>query len=90
MTDVMGNLFVDVHLSKANLTLFHNHNCFVIASIIRAYSLRQMLPRVVADGSTRSSRNTLSDHQSSRFDIAFHGIWAKTNPYVTCQFHVSW
>jgi len=64
MTDVMVNLFVDVHPSKAKLTLFRNGNCFLIASIVSEYSLRQMLLRVVADGSTRSSRNALYDLRS--------------------------
>jgi len=80
MTDVMANLFVDVHPSKAKLTLFRIGNCFLIASTVSAYCLRQMLLRVVADGSTRSSRNALYDRHSSRFDIMFHGICAETNP----------
>jgi hypothetical protein len=74
MTDVMANLFVDVHPSKAKLTLFHDGNCFLNASTVSAYSLRQMMLRVVADGSTRSSHNALYDRRSWRFDIAFHGI----------------
>ena len=86
----MANLFVDVHPSKAKLTLFRDGNCFLIASTVSAYSLRQRLPRVVADGSTRSSRNTLYDRPSSRFDIAFHRIWAETNPYMRYRLHVSW
>ena len=90
MTDVMGNLFVDVHPSKAKLTLFRNGKCFLIASTVSAYSLRQMLLRVVADGSTGSSRNDSYDRRSSRFDIAFHGICAERNPNKRYQFHVSW
>jgi len=86
----MVNLFVDVHPSKAQLTLFRNCNCFLIASTGSVYSLRQMLLRVVADGSTRSWRNAFYDHRSSRFDIAFHGICAGTNPNMRYQFHVSW
>jgi len=86
----MANLFVDVHLSKAKLTLFRTSNCFLIASSVSAYSLRQMLLRVVADGSSRSSRNALYDRRSSTFDIAFHGICAETNPNMRLQFHVSW
>jgi len=76
MTDVMASLFVYVHLSKAKLTLFDIGNCFLIASTVSAYSLRQMLQRVVAEGRTRSSSNDLYDRRSSRFDIAFHGIGA--------------
>jgi len=86
----MANLFVDVHPSKAKLTLFRNGNCVLIASTVSAYSLRQMLLRVVADGSTRSSRNALYDRCSSRFDIAFHGICAETNPNMRYRFHMSW
>jgi len=90
MTDVMANLFVDVHPSKAKLTLIRNSNCFLIACTVSAYSLRQMLLRVVANGSTRSSRNALYDRRSSRFDIAFHGIYAQTIPDMSYRFHVSW
>jgi len=90
MTDVMANLFVDAHPSKAKLTLFRDGNCFLIASTVSAYSLQQMLLRVVADGSTRSSRNALYDRRSSRFDIAFYGIWAETNPNMRYRLHVSW
>jgi len=79
MTDVMASLFVDVHPSKAKLTLFHIGNCFLIASTVSAYSLRQMLLRVVVDGRTRSSCNDLYDCRSSRFDIAFHGICGEKN-----------
>jgi len=73
MTDVMASLFLDVHPSKAELTSFHDGNCFLIASMVSAYSLRQMLRRVIADGSTRSSRNALYDRGSFRFDLVFHG-----------------
>jgi hypothetical protein len=57
MTDVIANLIVDVHPTKAKLTLFRTGNCFIIASTVSAYSLRQMLLTVVADGSNRSSCN---------------------------------
>jgi len=77
MTDVMAGLIVDIHPSKAELTLFHDRNWLLIASTVSAYSLRQMLLRVIADGSTRSSRDALSDHRSSTFDIAFDGLWAE-------------
>jgi len=86
----MANLFIDVHLSKDKLTLFRDGNCFLIASTVSAYSLWQMLLRVVADGSTRSLRNASYDHHSSRFDIACHGIWADTNPNMRYRFNVSW
>jgi len=59
MTDIMANSFVDVHTSKAKLSLFRDGNCFIIASTVDKYYPRQMLERVVADGSTRSLRNAL-------------------------------
>jgi len=74
MTDVIANLFVEVPSSNAKLTLFLVGNCFLIAFTVSEYSLRQMLLRVLADGSTSSLRNVLYDRRSSRFDIAFHGI----------------
>ena len=74
MTGVMASLFVDIHLSKAKLTLFCDGNCFLIASIVSAYSLQQMLLRVIADSSWGSSHNALNDDHSFRFNIAFHGI----------------
>jgi len=80
MPDVMASLFVDVHRSKPKLASFHHGNCFLIASTVSAYSLRQMSLQVIADGRTRSSRNALYDRRSSRFDIAFHGMYAETNP----------
>jgi hypothetical protein len=80
MTDIMANLFVYVHPSKAKLTLFRNSNCFLIASTVSAYSLRQMLLRGIVAGTTMLSHNALDDHRSSRFEIVFHGICAETNP----------
>jgi hypothetical protein len=80
MTDFMGSLFVDVQQSKGKLTLFRIGNCFLIASTVSAYSLRQMLLRVVVDGTTRLLRNALYERRSTRFDIALHGICAETNP----------
>jgi hypothetical protein len=76
----MARSFVDVHPSKAKLTFCRNGNGFLIASTVSVYSLRQMLLRVVADGRTRLSRNAVYDRPSWRFDIAFHGIYAETNP----------
>jgi len=77
MTDIIANLFVDVHPSKAKQTLFLVGNCFLIASTVSEYSLRKMLLRVLDDGSTSSLRNALYNRRSSRFDIAFHGISAE-------------
>jgi len=90
MTDIIASLFIDVHPSKAKLTLFRSGNCFIIASTVSAYCLRQMLLRVVADGRTRWSHNALYDRRSSRFDIAIYRICAETNPNMRYWFHVSW
>jgi hypothetical protein len=79
MTEVMAILFVDVHSSKAKLTIYHDGNCFFIASTVSAYALQQMMLRVEADSSTIPLPNTLYDRQSPRFDIGFHGIFAVTN-----------
>ena len=80
MTDIIANLFVDVHQSTAKLPLFHDGSCFLIASTVNVYSLRQMLLRVLADGNTSSLRDALYDSRSWRLDIAFNGISAKTKP----------
>jgi len=79
MPDDRASLSVDVHPSKAKQTLFSNDNSFWIASTVSAYSLRQMLVKVVADSSTSLQLNALYDHRSSRFDIALHGIWDAGN-----------
>lgn len=86
----MVHLFVDVHAYYAKLTLFDDDNCFLIASTVNAYSQQQMLLMVVEDGRTWSSRNTVDDDHSSRFDIAGHGSQAATNPNMRHQFHMSW
>ena len=71
MTNMMTTLFHDIHLSKANLTLYHDGNYFSIASTVSAYSILQMLLRVVADGSTRSLSNAIYDCRSLGIDAAF-------------------
>jgi len=86
----MVSLLVDVHLSKAKLTLFHDGNCVSFASTVHAYSLRQILLRVVTNGTTSSLGNALYDHCSSRFEIAFQGIRAETNPNIRQRFHMLW
>jgi len=90
MTDVMAILFVDVHQSIAKLTFFWDGNCLLIASTVSDYFVQQILLRVVVDGSIWSLCNALYDHCSSRFNTAFHGIWAKTNPNMMQPFHMSW
>jgi hypothetical protein len=74
MTDVIANLFVDAHPSKAKLTLFLDGNCFLIASTVSVYSFWQILRRVLADSKTNWLRNALYDRRNWRFDIALHGI----------------
>ena len=86
----MTSVFVDVHRSKAKLTLFRDGNSFLIVSTACAWYLQQMFPKLIADGSTRSSRDALCDHRSSRCDVAFHRSWAETNPNMRKRFHVSW
>jgi len=90
MSDVIANMFIDIHLSKAKLSLFVDSNCFLIESAVSVYSLRQILLRVLADGNNNSLRNALYDHRSSRIGIAFHGISAETNPNLRYRFQVSW
>jgi len=90
MTDVIANVFVQVHPSKAKLTLVLDGNCFIIESRVSVYSLRQRLPSLLADGHTNSSCNELCECRSSRFDIPFHEIWAETNSNMTLRFQVSW
>jgi hypothetical protein len=72
MTDVIPNLFVDVHPSKAKLTLFLDSNWFLIVSTVSVYSLQQILLRVLPDSNTNSLLNALHEHLSSTFDVAFH------------------
>ena len=79
MTDVMASLFIDVHPSKAILTLFRDSIYFIIIPTVSAYSLLQMLLRVVEDGSTGSLCNALYDCHNLGFNIVFHGIYAETN-----------
>jgi len=80
MTDVIANMFIDVHPSKAKLTLFLDGSCFLIASTVSVYSLRQILLRVRADSHTSSLRNAFYDRRTLRLNLAFHGIWADTKP----------
>jgi len=86
---VIGNLFVDSHPSKAKLTLFVDGNCFLIASTVSVYFLRQILLRVLADSNTNSLGNALYYRHSSRLNIAFHGTCAKTKPNIRYWFQVS-
>jgi len=70
----MASWSVDVHLSKAKLTLFLNYNCSLIASNVSDHSLQQMLIRVLLDGSMSLLPDAAYNHHSSSFDIVFHGI----------------
>jgi len=73
-TNIIANLFVDVHPSKGDQTLFHDGNFFLIASTVGNYALQQMLLRVLADGSTSLLCNALYDIHSSRLEIAVHRL----------------
>jgi len=90
MTDVITNIFVDVHLSKAKRTLFLDGNSILIAFTVSVYSLLQILLRVLADGNTNRHRNAFYVLPSSRFDIAFNGILAETKPNMRIRFQVPW
>jgi len=80
MTDVIANLFRDVHLPKPKLTVFVGHNCFLIAFTASVYSLLQMMLSVLADGITNWLWNAMYERCSSWFDIVFYRIGAKTYP----------
>jgi len=80
MTNDIANLFVDVCLSKAKLTLFLDGNVFLIAITVSVYSLQDVLFSVLPDSSANTLCNAYYDCQISWFDIVFHRIWAKTNP----------
>jgi hypothetical protein len=62
MTNVMAKLFIDVHPSNAQPTVFLDGTCFLIASTVSGYSLQQMLLAIRADGSTNTLYNILYDH----------------------------
>ena len=79
MTDGMASLSVDVHPFNVTLAWFRDGNCFLIASVVTAYSGQQMLLMVEADRNTQSLRNAFYNSPNSRFDITFQGIWAETN-----------
>jgi len=83
MTDIMANLFIDVHLSKAKLSLILDSICFLIVSNVGEYSLGQMMLMLLADGSTGLLRNALYDHRSPWFHLAFHWLWVETNPNMS-------
>jgi hypothetical protein len=72
--DNMAYFFIEVHPSKATLTLCFVGNSFLIASMVKEYSLWQILLKVLADGRTRSLCKALNNCQSSRFEITFQGI----------------
>jgi len=55
----MDSVLVDVHPAEAKLSSFCDGICFLIASTVSAYSLRQKLLRILADGSTWSSSNAV-------------------------------
>jgi hypothetical protein len=79
----MAILFLNVHPPKPKLTVFHDGNCFLIPSMVRAYSLGFVLLRVVAYGTSWSLSNALYDDCCYRFDIPFQVLSAETNPNMT-------
>ena len=89
MTNVIANLFIDVHPWKAKLTLSLDGNCIIISPTASGYCLQQMLPSALADGSTSSLCIALSDCRSCWFDIEFHAIQAATKPNTRAQLQVS-
>jgi hypothetical protein len=90
MTDKIPISLVDVHPSNATLTLFVVGNCFLIASIVREYSLQQILLRVLPDGSIELWHTALNVCCNSRLVIAFHGMSIVTNPSIKLRFQVAW
>jgi len=52
MFNLIDSLFVDVHPSKAKITLFLDINCVLNASTVTVYSLQQMILSMLEDGST--------------------------------------
>jgi len=72
MTNVMTSLFIDIHASKGKQTLFRDDICFLIPSTVSAYSLQQMLLRVVVDGSTRSLCTAV---------MAYATVWPRMKVY---------
>jgi len=55
----MADLFIDVHLSKAQLTLFCDGNCSLNVATDNVYSLLRLSLMAVVDGSSSSLRNAL-------------------------------
>jgi len=83
MNEVIASFFIDVHQSKAKLTIFHDCNCFLNTSTVHEYSLRQMLMKVLEDSSTSSHPNALYDRHSSWFDIVLRGMWDEEHANMT-------
>jgi hypothetical protein len=79
----MDNLFVHVHLATAKLTLFLDGNCFLSATAVSGNSFQGIFSCVLADGNSNSLGNASSRPVSSRFDIVFLPMRAKTNSNVT-------
>jgi len=74
MIDIIAKWFVDVHPSKAKLTLFLDGNCILIEATESAHSLWQMIPGVLVESRNSSLRNALCDRLGSTFEIAFQGM----------------
>jgi len=89
MTDVMANLFVDVHPFRAELTWLHDCNSIWIESTISEYFLRLILLCVLVAGKADSLRNTVYDLLGSGLRIVFPGNCGKTDTRLISQFPVS-
>jgi hypothetical protein len=72
MTDDIDTVFGDVPQSIAEVTVFHDENCFVIASSVSGYLHWRILVSWLADGGTNLHHNALYEYYNLRFDIAFH------------------
>jgi hypothetical protein len=75
----MASLFFDIQPSKDELTFFRDGNCIIIACGVSAYSLWQIVLRVIAEGKTKSSDSALYDRCHVRFWIVFNRVWELTN-----------
>jgi hypothetical protein len=73
VTDVIFNLFVEVHPCKSPLALLLDGNYFLIPSCVGKYTHWHILPNVLADSNTISLCSALYNCHSWRVDIALCG-----------------
>jgi hypothetical protein len=79
-----------VNLSKVQLTVLLDGSCFLFASTVSEYSVRQREPQVLGDASNSSLHNALYDHCFTWLNIVFDGIQTKLNPTLWLRPQVSW